>query len=124
MIRRPPRSTRTDTLFPYTTLFRSDRDLFLYDTFTLMPFPGEEDVDLNGVAAADVYYAASAAEAFRYLPIDEVRRAPLSPGSPAHRLHFIPGMVEATIPAQAPDPIAMCRLDPDWYASPAPTPEK
>src|SRR3546814_9180117 len=25
MIRRQPRSTRTDTLFPYTTLFRSDR---------------------------------------------------------------------------------------------------
>src|SRR3546814_7720155 len=25
MIRRPPRSTRTDTLFPYTTLFRSLR---------------------------------------------------------------------------------------------------
>src|SRR3546814_20880947 len=30
MIRRPPRSTRTDTLFPYTTLFRSP-----------LPFPGE-----------------------------------------------------------------------------------
>src|SRR3546814_3767936 len=33
MIRRPPRSTRTDTLFPYTTLFRSVRrryaDLFV-----------------------------------------------------------------------------------------------
>src|SRR3546814_8088590 len=27
MIRRPPRSTRTDTLFPYTTLFRSDGDV-------------------------------------------------------------------------------------------------
>src|SRR3546814_7337553 len=27
MIRRPPRSTRTDTLFPYTTLFRSRGDL-------------------------------------------------------------------------------------------------
>src|SRR3546814_213346 len=25
MVRRPPRSTRTDTLFPYTTLFRSGR---------------------------------------------------------------------------------------------------
>src|SRR3546814_1185876 len=25
MIRRPPRSTRTDTLFPYTTLFRSEQ---------------------------------------------------------------------------------------------------
>src|SRR3546814_6647474 len=33
MIRRPPRSTRTDTLFPYTTLFRSlhDGDHFLFD---------------------------------------------------------------------------------------------
>src|SRR3546814_6259091 len=28
MIRRPPRSTRTDTLFPYTTLFRSLGDIF------------------------------------------------------------------------------------------------
>src|SRR3546814_20512244 len=27
MIRRPPRSTRTDTLFPYTTLFRSSHPL-------------------------------------------------------------------------------------------------
>src|SRR3546814_9312812 len=26
MIRRPPRSTRTDTLFPYTTLFRAPED--------------------------------------------------------------------------------------------------
>src|SRR3546814_5694401 len=26
MIRRPPRSTRTDSLFPYTTLFRSEED--------------------------------------------------------------------------------------------------
>src|SRR3546814_6941270 len=29
MIRRPPRSTRTDTLFPYTTLFRSRQHLRL-----------------------------------------------------------------------------------------------
>src|SRR3546814_679175 len=28
MIRRPPRSTRTDTLFPYTTLVRSGRQLY------------------------------------------------------------------------------------------------
>src|SRR3546814_17017183 len=35
MIRRPPRSTRTDTLFPYTTLFRSPRDI-------LRPFVGKE----------------------------------------------------------------------------------
>src|SRR3546814_19889213 len=31
MIRRPPRSTRTDTLFPYTTLFRSpDSHVFAF----------------------------------------------------------------------------------------------
>src|SRR3546814_16286840 len=33
MIRRPPRSTRTDTLFPYTTLFRASRANF-FDRFT------------------------------------------------------------------------------------------
>src|SRR3546814_12192829 len=38
MIRRPPRSTRTDTLFPYTTLFRSD-------------FPMFPKVDVNGDGA-------------------------------------------------------------------------
>src|SRR3546814_1318372 len=32
MIRRPPRSTRTDTLFPYTTLFRSKQPLTSFDT--------------------------------------------------------------------------------------------
>src|SRR3546814_10462724 len=31
MIRRPPRSTRTDTLFPYTTLFRSAADVLMPD---------------------------------------------------------------------------------------------
>src|SRR3546814_4140568 len=31
MIRRPPRSTRTDTLFPYTTLFRSEKGEAVYN---------------------------------------------------------------------------------------------
>src|SRR3546814_5056820 len=34
MIRRPPRSTRTDTLFPYTTLFRSLDQLVVIDEIT------------------------------------------------------------------------------------------
>src|SRR3546814_2100404 len=34
MIRRPPRSTRTDTLFPYTTLFRSGHESLLLPTRT------------------------------------------------------------------------------------------
>src|SRR3546814_8289538 len=41
MIRRPPRSTRTDTLFPYTTLFRSRlRIVFLADSGDLSRDPG------------------------------------------------------------------------------------
>src|SRR3546814_985337 len=37
MIRRPPRSTRTDTLFPYTTLFRSSRAAAGRDRRNLWP---------------------------------------------------------------------------------------
>src|SRR3546814_10466775 len=37
MIRRPPRSTRTDTLFPYTTLFRSDEDAQVELTYNWDP---------------------------------------------------------------------------------------
>src|SRR3546814_20763234 len=35
MIRRPPRSTRTDTLFPYTTLFRSDLPIGILGALTI-----------------------------------------------------------------------------------------
>src|SRR3546814_11939031 len=37
MIRRPPRSTRTDTLFPYTTLFRSTSAIISSDRSRLAP---------------------------------------------------------------------------------------
>src|SRR3546814_2349926 len=37
MIRRPPRSTRTDTLFPYTTLFRSLGPLHLLAAVLVLP---------------------------------------------------------------------------------------
>src|SRR3546814_11623775 len=41
MIRRPPRSTRTDTLFPYTTLFRSGGIRTHDRLLTYTHFPGE-----------------------------------------------------------------------------------
>src|SRR3546814_13456650 len=43
MIRRPPRSTRTDTLFPYTTLFRSG-----------VRGPPQEGIDLSRQAAGQL----------------------------------------------------------------------
>src|SRR3546814_15348949 len=41
MIRRPPRSTRTDTLFPYTTLFRSRDDLTDRTVLRMTRFPDD-----------------------------------------------------------------------------------
>src|SRR3546814_18903504 len=38
MIRRPPRSTRTDTLFPYTTLFRSEAIDRMTTDIAVQPF--------------------------------------------------------------------------------------
>src|SRR3546814_12002267 len=46
MIRRPPRSTRTDTLFPYTTLFRS----LVVRLLAL----GERELDLGAAAAVEI----------------------------------------------------------------------
>src|SRR3546814_14013109 len=45
MIRRPPRSTRTDTLFPYTTLFRSD--LCAHTDLPGPPAPAQPGPDLS-----------------------------------------------------------------------------
>src|SRR3546814_13925288 len=53
MIRRPPRSTRTDTLFPYTTLFRSHPS----GDDTLIG--GDGDNLLIGGAGDDLYIARS-----------------------------------------------------------------
>src|SRR3546814_1214851 len=50
MIRRPPRSTRTDTLFPYTTLFRS-QERYVLSGFPIFDSQGTL-VGYRGKAAA------------------------------------------------------------------------
>src|SRR3546814_18551911 len=49
MIRRPPRSTRTDTLFPYTTLFRSVAVLAFEDVGRVDAVPATEEAFPTGV---------------------------------------------------------------------------
>src|SRR3546814_5831863 len=62
MIRRPPRSTRTDTLFPYTTLFRSGRVAIVEDVrrgagrFLLQPVGDKRRGE--GAAAIEIERAA------------------------------------------------------------------
>src|SRR3546814_16640957 len=46
MIRRPPRSTRTYTLFPYTTLFRSPRCELERADISDQPHPADAHLDL------------------------------------------------------------------------------
>jgi O-methyltransferase len=41
----------------------------------------------------------------------------LSTGYPAERVHLVEGRVEDTLPAAAPEEIALLRLDTDWYES-------
>lgn len=97
----------------------TDRDLYLFDTFTTMPPPGTHDVDVFGHRMADYYEEALAHPHYRYLPFEEVRALLVGTGYPEARLHFVPGMVEQTIPASAPASIALCRLDTDLYVSTA-----
>src|SRR3546814_4354204 len=46
MIRRPPRSTRTDTLFPYTTLFRSNDIIIGGDGADTINLANDGDTDV------------------------------------------------------------------------------
>src|SRR3546814_16269597 len=53
MIRRPPRSTRTDTLFPYTTLFRSIGSQRAYPTAYELPEYVDESGNGDGAKSFD-----------------------------------------------------------------------
>src|SRR3546814_3717552 len=87
MIRRPPRSTRTDTLFPYTTLFRSrelrnfvERASVLHGGETL----GAEDVAmlLNPTAAFAPRYAVPGSPAAVSASAEDFAAAPLASAAP------------------------------------------
>ncbi len=97
----------------------TDRDLYLFDTFESMPPPGTDDVDVWGTPAASFYDAALAHPGYAYLPQEEIHDLLVATGYPDERLHFVKGLVEETIPDAAPETIALCRLDTDWYESTA-----
>jgi hypothetical protein len=93
-----------------TLLRRGDaaRDLYLFDTFSGMPPPREGDVDFDGNTMSAGEHAVSA---------EEVRSAVGATGYDLARTHLVEGRVEDTLPARAPESIALLRLDTDWYES-------
>ena len=96
-----------------------DRDLYLFDTFEGMSEPGELDRRAGDAAGAADLLATSTKgdKVWAYSPIDEVRKNLASTGYPLERIKFVQGKVEDTIPGDAPDKIALLRLDTDWYES-------
>src|SRR3546814_17168271 len=77
MIRLPPRSTRTDTLFPYTTLFRSS---FALRKYTVVP-SGENAGALTFQPSGVSRFGGAASRANRSSIHSEVLALPPSPSS-------------------------------------------
>ena len=101
-------------------LGRGDRDLFLFDTFQGMPKPSAHDVDFDGTPGMATFSSQQTGEDTStscLADLPDVQAAMASTGYPPQRVHFVEGKVENTIPSQAPDQIALLRLDTDWYES-------
>jgi hypothetical protein len=97
-----------------------DRTLWLYDTFEGMPEPSEHDVDLEGrrmVEEWDTIRGRHHDVIFAYATLRDVQTNVGATGYPEDRLRYVQGKVEETIPAEAPETIALLRLDTDWYES-------
>jgi SAM-dependent methyltransferase len=95
------------------------RRLWLYDTFAGMPEPGPEDVKYDGGDPAAKWdeNAAAGHNEWNFAPLDEVRANLAHTGLPAGRFVCVQGPVETTLLEQAPERIAMLRLDTDFHAS-------
>jgi O-methyltransferase len=95
------------------------RRFWLYDTFEGMPTPGENDVGLRGEDPVTEWERnqRDGINEWCYAPLDDVRMNMAAIGLPPDRVELVQGMVEETIPARAPEQIAVLRLDTDWYES-------
>lgn len=96
------------------------RDIHLYDTFEGMAPPRAEDVSVSGASAARKFKklqtGASSSDWCRS-SVDEVRRNVLETGYDSSNFHFHKGLVEETIPDEAPEQLSLLRLDTDFYES-------
>ncbi len=93
----------------------ADRDLYLFDTFEGMSAPTAEDVAYDGQLAEEA--AKTGKLDFVVVSMENVQRAVWSTGYPKEKTHFIKGKVEDTLPGEAPEQIALLRLNTGWYES-------
>jgi O-methyltransferase len=96
----------------------TSRDLYLFDTFEGMPPPTEEDRRHDGQSAAELLAAnEKTSGVWAVASLEDVQDGMSKVPYPADQVHYVPGMVEDTIPGKAPEQISVLRLDTDWYAS-------
>jgi len=99
----------------------TSRDVYLYDTFAGMPTPTDADKMHDGSLAATQMakrVAANIIEPWCYASLDDVRSNMTATRYPEHRVHCVSGLVESTLPSEAPtERIALLRLDTDFYHS-------
>jgi hypothetical protein len=96
----------------------TDRDLHLYDTFEGMTEPTDADRSMDGTPAAELLERSPrTARVWAEASLEDVQAGMAETGYPAERIHYHVGPVESTIPSEAPETIALLRLDTDWYES-------
>jgi O-methyltransferase len=99
----------------------TDRQIYLYDTYEGMTKPTDEDKSVipGKGSVLDIWqkYQAKDHNEWCYGPLEGVQEAMRSTGYPEHKITFVKGMVEDTIPGTKPSKIALLRLDTDFYTS-------
>jgi O-methyltransferase len=91
-----------------------DRMIFGFDTFAGMSQPSTFDIDWTGQSWADWEVPGVPDEG---ASLQDVKAALRGIGYPEDRTHLVAGDVIETLPRQAPDELALLRLDTDWYES-------
>jgi O-methyltransferase len=101
----------------------ASRSLWMYDTYAGMTNATVNDVDHKGDGAAGLLARARQDKdpednwVVAYAGLEQVKSNMASTGHPLDRIRFIKGPVEETVPREAPEAIAILRLDTDWYES-------
>ena len=96
----------------------TSRELYLFDTFDGMTPPTDKDVTYDGKPVADLLSSRPrTAKIWAVATLADVQQGFAEIPYPGERVHFVQGPVESTLPGQAPDRIAILRLDTDWYES-------
>lgn len=95
------------------------REFYLFDTYAGMTEPTEHDRSISGASATDRWPAMQrdTHNEWDFAPLADVRANMATTGYPSELIHYVVGDVMNTLPSEAPEQIALLRLDTDWYES-------